>query len=209
MNDQLIHFIVVDDHQLFADGLVRILQDEGDFQLTSICKNGDELFMHLEKSVTQLIFLDIQLQGASGLEICTEVKEKFPDIKIILISMIQGPHVIKDGMHRGANGYIPKTTDAALLKEVIRKVLEGENIFLGLENTPVDQPKSDYHKIDTLSPRELEIIGLVKKGMSTKAIAEQLFLSEYTVDTHRKNILRKLQLSSASELIAYAFANHL
>ncbi len=195
-----INFVIIDDHQLFADGLARILQEEGGFVLRAIYNSIDEV----EEIIADLVLLDIQLIGQSGLELCAQLRVKYPELKIILISMIQAPHVIREGELKGADGFIPKTTDAELLKEMVIKICEGEKVFLGMH-----QKEAEPNKISLLSEREMQIIHLIKGGLKSRVIAEKLFLSEFTVETHRKNILRKLGLSSANELIAYAYENHL
>lgn len=193
--------LIVDDHQLFVDGLSRILLDVPDFSVVGILNDGENLMQEIEVNTIDLVLLDIQLAGKSGLELCTEIRNANSKVKIILISMIQAPHIMKLAEKSGANGFIPKTTDATILKEIILKICHGENVFHAenIENS----------EINLLTDREMEIIYLIKQGQKTKAIAEKLFLSEYTVETHRKNILRKLHLGSANELIAYAYANHL
>lgn len=201
MNTQC-RFVVVDDHQLFADGLVRILQDEPDFHPVAVLAHIDALWDILELNEVDLILLDIQLQGQSGLDICVHIRRQYPAVKIVLISMIQAPHISKEALRQGANGFVPKTTDAHELKGIVRQIWQGEDLFVHAELAEGDEKT-------TLTEREMEIVHLIKNGQSTKAIAEQLFISEYTVETHRKNILRKLGINSATELIAYAYANHL
>lgn len=202
MNTASYKIIIVDDHALFADGLVRILQDETDFEIQAICQNERELFLELQQNAVDLLLLDIQLIDVNGLDICLKVKQEFPETKIILISMIEAAHVVEEARERGANGYIPKSTDASVLKDGVRKVLQGEAVFLKSEG-------ANNELINQLSKREVEIIQKIKSGLTSKEIADELFLSEFTVKTHRKNILRKLNLNSVSELIAYAFTNHL
>lgn len=198
------NFLVVDDHQLFADGLSRILQEETEFNAIGIVNSGEELLDFLDQTIPDLILLDIQLKNVSGIKLCAHIHNKFPEIKIVLISMIQAPHLIMEAEKIGANGYLPKTTDAQLLKDTIKKIWAGEDVYIGaLNNHTVNDKK------ELLSIREMEIIHLIKNGMTSKAIADKLFLSPYTVETHRKNILRKLNLNSAHELVAYAYENHL
>lgn len=199
-----ITFTIVDDHRLFADGLARILQEDGAFQLLKVYNAGQDLIAELPESKSDLYIIDIQLGEVSGLDICLQIKSKYQNSKVILISMIQAPHIIKQGKKNGANGFIPKTTDAFLLKEMVNRICSGESVFVER-----DELTDDPNKIGLLTEREMEIIHLVKSGLTTKIIAEQLFLSEFTVETHRKNILKKLKLSTANELIAYAYANHL
>ncbi|WP_417358018.1 response regulator [Flavobacterium sp.] len=201
--------IIVDDHQLFADGMVRILADEDDFEVIGICNNSTELYHMLNNHKPDLIMLDIQMGGTNGLELCGDLKKTMPQIKIILISMFESLNVVNEGKNSGANGYIPKTTDAALVKKSIREVMEGKDIFIKPVNpeTKVDLEGGSYAFL--LSKREREIILYVKKGFTSKATAEELNISQFTVDTHRKNILRKLKLNSLKELISYAYENNL
>ena len=194
--------IIVDDHQLFIDGLSRILADLSDFKIVGIYNDSADLISHIKEKSVDLILLDIQLNSEmNGLELCKEVRKVNTQVKIILISMIQSPHILKEAERNGANGFIPKTIDAGILKDLIIKICNGTNNFYS-EGT-------SNEVINMLTDREMEIIHLIKQGYKTKTIAEKLFLSDYTVETHRKNILRKLQLTSASELIAYAYENQL
>ncbi|WP_370088147.1 response regulator [Ekhidna sp.] len=199
-----ISFTIVDDHRLFADGLARILHEDGAFQLQKVHNVTQSFIDELSQVQSDLYIIDIQLGELSGLDICVQIKEKYPEAKVILISMIQAPHLIKQGRKNGADGFIPKTTDASILKEMVNRVCAGETVFVER-----DEEISNPHSIELLTEREMEIIHLVKSGLTTRAIADQLFLSEFTVETHRKNILKKLKLSTANELIAYAYANHL
>lgn len=199
-----IRFTIVDDHRLFADGLARILQETQSFELIKLYNSGSEFLDELDHLDIDLFIIDIQLGELSGLDLCTKIKASQTESKVILISMIEAPHLIKLGQKNGADGFIPKTTDAHDLKEMVYKICQGEKIFV---NKAVSSEGTD--KINLLTEREMEIIHMVKSGKSTRTISEELFLSEFTVETHRKNILKKLQLSSANELIAYAYANHL
>ena len=199
-----ITFTIVDDHRLFADGLARILQETELFDLLKVYHSGSDFLEELGGVATDLFMIDIQLGELSGLELCSRIKEVFPASKVILISMIEAPHLIRQGIKNKADGFIPKTTDASILKEMVSRICSGEKVFVDKSSA-----QEDSSKINLLTEREMEIIHLIKGGKSTRIIAEELFLSEFTVETHRKNILKKLNLSSANELIAYAYANHL
>ena len=202
------NIIIVDDHSLFAEGLSRILKDEPDFSLMAICKDGQSLLHLLNSKKPDLIMLDIQMAGESGITICTKIKTVYPDIKVVLISMFEEPQVIVEGKKALADGYIPKTTDAAILKETIRRVLSGETVFIKPQQ-PTKEPSVQTPNPFLISTREREIIQLVKKGDTSKVIGKKLNISQYTVETHRKNILKKLQLNSIKELISYAYENGL
>lgn len=194
---------IVDDHSLFADGLERILQDQPDIEVVAKCTSVDEFTTKLNEVSPQVLLLDIRMKGQNGLEFCAEIKEKMPFLKVILISMFESAEVIEQARMACADGYIPKSTDANLMKSSIQDVIQGNKVFLKPAPNAFEPSKNP------LSARETEIIKLLKKGMSSREIAEKLFISQYTVDTHRKNILTKLGLSSYKELIVYALENNL
>ena len=206
MNTQPYTVMIVDDHRLFAEGLFRILDEENDFTILSIQNNGQELLHLLNSQKPDLILLDIQMAGDNGIVICQKVKSNFPTIKIVLLSMFDEGDVIQQCQNAGADGYMPKTTDAEILKANLRKIMQGSQVFLESETTVLTSDFSSSNPY-VLSPRELEIIRLLKTGKTTKAIAENLCISTYTVATHRKNILKKLQLHSVKELISFAYEN--
>lgn len=200
--------VIIDDHKLFSDGLLRILEDEPDFSVVGICSNGNELRQFLNKCIPDLLMLDIQMSGASGIELCEGLKKTNPGIKIILISMFESARVIGEVILAGADGYLPKTTDAYTVKETIRSVMQGSNTFVkpdkGEEQTPANGTADPF----LLSKREKEVLVLVKEGLTAKEISGELNISQYTVETHRKNMLKKLNLKSIKELIAFAYENN-
>lgn len=194
---------IVDDHSLFLEGLERILQDDSNLEIIAKCNSAEELTTKLNEVTPHLVLLDIRMKGQSGLDFCSTIKEKSPFIKVILISMFESPEVIEQARQSGADGYLPKSTDADLVKSSIQDIINGHKVFLKPTPSALDQPKSP------LSAREKEIICWIKQGMSSREISEKLFISQYTVNTHRRNILTKLGLSSYRELIVYATENHL
>lgn len=194
---------IVDDHSLFADGLERILQDQKDIEVVAKCRSAEEFNIKLNQIIPHLVLLDIRMKGQNGLDLCKALKEKLPHIKIILISMFESSDIIEQAREAGAEGYLPKSTHAHLVKSSIKEVLMGHKVFLK------PSPSAFGNQIDVLSKREKEIIRLIKKGMSANEISNQLYISQYTVETHRKNIMQKLGVGSQRELIVYAFENHL
>lgn len=193
--------IIVDDHKLFAEGLGRILEDIPCIYLQEIISTEKDLPVNL--SDIHLLLLDIQLKEENGLDICKRIKTTFPAIKIIIISMFDPKSLVHEIKKSGANGFIPKSTDAKEMKEVILSVLDGEDVFLEMDiNSYVPQPL-----FKLISNREKEIIVLIKEGKTAKQIADVLNISQFTVDTHRKNILKKLELHSIKDLIAFSINN--
>lgn len=199
--------IVVDDHQLFLDGMIRILEDEPDFEIIGFYNNGSMLLHALNSYQPDLIVLDIQMPKQNGIDISTQIRNRYPTIKILFISMFEASNIIRNIKKIGANGFIPKTTDASIVKDTIREILKGNDVFVQADSEVLEE-NTDVN-IFSLSKREMEIITLIKKGMSSKEIAETLNISNYTVETHRKNIFRKLKIKSVSELVSFAYDNKL
>lgn len=207
MRKEKIKIVIVDDHQLFADGLKRIIEDTNRFSVAKICNNWEELRVFLNEVIPELIMLDIQMKGTNGIEICKTLKKMHPSIKIIFISMLETLSIINEGKKAGANGFIPKTTDAILVKKTIDNVLNDIDSFINLPSLN-EEIKSNNNHLLLITKREKEIIQLIKAGDNTSLIAQKLSISKYTVDTHRKNILKKLQLNSIKELIGFAYKNY-
>lgn len=201
MKPKTLNTIILDDHNLFAEGLGRILEDIPCIYLQEIISTEKDLPDNL--SDIHLLLLDIQLKEENGLDICKRLKTEFPQIKIIIISMFDPKTLVHEIKKSGANGFIPKSTDAYEVKQVITSVLEGEDVFLEMDiNSYIPQPL-----FKLISSREKEIIALIKQGKTAKQIADVLHISQFTVDTHRKNILKKLELSSIKDLIAFSINN--
>ncbi len=197
--------VIVDDHLLFAEGLARILADMKHLTLLEIVHSYSELLHILTQKKVDLILLDIKLKEENGLDICNLIKSLYPDIKVILISMFDPNTLSLEIKKCHANGYIPKSTDANEVKETIDTVLDGEDVFLELHSNSVKEVMLEK----LITSREKEIIALIKQGNTAKQIASILSISVFTVDTHRKNILKKLELNSIKDLIAFSFSNEL
>lgn len=199
------NIVIVDDHLLFAEGLARILADMKHLTLLEIVHSYSELLHILTQKKVDLILLDIKLKEENGLDICNLIKSLYPDIKVILISMFDPNTLSLEIKKCHANGYIPKSTDANEVKETIDAVLDGEDVFLELHSNSVKEVMLEK----LITSREKEIIALIKQGNTAKQIASILSISVFTVDTHRKNILKKLELNSIKDLIAFSFSNEL
>lgn len=200
--------MIADDHQLFLDGMIRILDDETDFTIIGAYNSSSKLFHALNNQQPDLIILDIQMPNKNGFDLCIQIKSRFPIIKILFISMLESADMIRNIKKIGANGFMSKTTDAFVVKKTIREILNGKDVFLPIERkTSVEENLTV--NIFSLSKREIEIISLIKKGLSSKQIADLLTISNYTVETHRKNIFRKLKVKSVSELVAFAYDNNI
>lgn|SRR5690554_1533295 len=205
MNNNVQNILIVDDHLLFAEGLSRILSDMPNLKLVKILNSYSAVTRLLSQQRIDLILLDIKLKDENGIDICLLIKNLYPHIKVILISMFDPDSLVVEIKQCNADGYIPKSTDAQVVKDTINAILQGEKIFLELGKTSaVETPVEKL-----ITSREKEIITLIKQGKTAKEISDILNISVFTVDTHRKNILKKLNLSSIKSLIAFSFSNKL
>lgn len=200
-----IDVIIADDHTLFIDGLKLLLRDEPDMNLIDVANNGKELLYLLTTKPADIVLLDINMPVLNGLETIRHIKQSHPSLKILLLSTYNDDHLIENAKALGANGYLLKTTNKDELLQTIRLVYKGQSCFPyrqpGLKNEFDDN--DHFLKQFNLTRREKEILQLVKNNFTNQQIADTLFLSIYTVETHRKNIMQKLGLSSPGALMKF------
>ena len=205
------HLIIADDHPMMIDGLIKVLDELPDIKVSGISGNGKELLSLIRKVPVDIILLDLQMPEMDGIEALKIIRKDFPRIKIIVFTNYDQPKLIRDIRAHGANGYLLKNSSSFVLKEAIRAVASGENWFKEIipEKKEDDQFVSDFSKKYQLTERETEIIIHVTSGLTTKEIASLLFLSEFTINTHRRNICRKLNVYTPIGLMNFAKAHGL
>jgi DNA-binding NarL/FixJ family response regulator len=211
-----IKIILVDDHQMFRDGLKAILSDQPDIELIADLGSGQELIELLNSAVPDLILTDISMPEISGIELTEYVQKHFPQIKILILSMHSDEEYIIKALRAGANGYLPKETSITELLKAIQTIYKGENYFnKSISDTILNsisnkaEVKTDPSEEEKLTKREIEIIQLVVEGLSNKEIANKLFISIRTVDSHKNHIMQKLHLKSSVEMVKYALKHKL
>lgn len=200
-----IRLVIVDDHKLFRDGMISLLEPHEDIQVIGEASSSEELEELLERTDPEIVLIDISMPGSNGLETIRVAKGKYPAIKFIVITMhAEGQYVVK-AVRNGAFGYLLKNADEEELIEAIRSVSVGKKYFnseisqLMVTNIAIE---GDPHK--KLSEREMEVLELVSKGKTTKEIASDLFVSTRTIETHRVNMMKKLNVQNTAELIKKA-----
>jgi len=209
-----IRLLIVDDHQLITEGLSQMLKSEKTIQEIHTAQNGQEAVdIALEHDI-DCVIMDINMPLLNGLEATKRIKKEKPSIKIIVVSMQCDASIVNKMLKAGANAFINKDTGKCELLKAIEKVIQGEkyispeishNLFMHLADrdvTPTGQQKQ-------LTVREVEIIRFIADGYTNQEIAAKLFLSTTTVDTHRKNMLAKLQLKNTASLVKYAAEHRL
>ncbi|SDD21358.1 response regulator [Niabella drilacis] len=200
--------IIADDHTLFADGLEQIVQSLDTFDVIGKVTDGKMLMQKLNTDVPDMILMDVNMPFLNGMEAAQKILSRFPKMKIIFISMYNNAQLTEQAKKMGAAGFIMKDVTAPVLKEAILNVNKGLTAF-PVATAQVIVPgfpeeEDPFLLRYKLSPRELDILQLIKEGKASKQIAGILDLSVYTVETHRKNIHRKLHVQSTAELIALA-----
>lgn len=208
-----IKVFVVDDHALIRDGIMYMLNNAADIQLVGEAAEGLEAIEKIEEKNIDIILMDIILPGMNGVEAAALIKKKRPDIKIIFLSMEVSENFVGEAIKIGASGYLPKDSRKSVLLDAIRVVHQGETYFPAAISEVVFKSfmqkasgvKKEVEVNDVkLSDREIEIVKLLAKGLNHKVIGEQLFISPRTVDAHRTNIMKKLNINSTAELVVYA-----
>ncbi len=206
MSDRRIKVILVDDHHIVLDGLESLLQQEPEFQVMASLHSGEEVLEMLKTQQPNILLTDFSLPGISGIDFVRQVKKLYPQVKIIVLSMHDEAHIIKSVLKEGVEGYLLKNIQHSELKSAIRHVAQGlpyvspevTRLLMDEMNKPKDEP-------ELLTDRELDVLRLIAKEFSNKEIADKLFISERTVETHRKNIFRKTKTSSLVGLIKFAY----
>jgi two-component system nitrate/nitrite response regulator NarL len=206
-----IKIIIADDHLLFIDGLKRLLEDDKSMEVINVANNGKELMHILQTHLPDLILMDINMPKMNGLSATQMIQQAYPYIQVIMLSTYNEKHLIEKARENGAKGYLLKNINQTDLLSTIRKVMRGENSFpTHTEKNIRDfEDEDSFLKQSNLTRREVEIIQLIKTSQSNRQIAEKLFLSIYTVETHRKNIMQKLGLNSPAQLMKFILENDL
>ena len=202
-----INLMIADDHPLFVEGLKMILGTDPTLHIAGIANDGKQLLYHLtQNSDIDLILLDVNMPNLNGLDTIKYIKQSFVTVRVLMLSAYNDAKLIDQAKKAGADGYILKNSSKDELISSIKKVANGESVFiLGKEeNLPDAFKKLDtfLHKFN-LTKRELEIVYYLKQTYTNQQIAEKLHLSIYTVETHRKNIMHKLQLNSPAALVKF------
>ena len=208
----MIRLLIADDHTLVRGGLKQIFALVKDFEVVGEAANGTEVLDQLCQHPCDLLLLDLDMPGPSGVELIGLIKEQHCDLPILMLSMHNEPTVAARMLKAGANGFITKDCEPAVLLTAIRTVAgHGKYIDPGIAAKMVfGEPASISGPPHlTLSVRELQIFQLLTKGCSLVAIGEQLFISSKTVSTHKTRLLEKLQVDNMADLMRYAMQHDL
>jgi DNA-binding NarL/FixJ family response regulator len=196
---------IVDDHPVVAEGLRKLIIDSGAADVIGIAETGKACLDFLRWEKPDIIFLDINLPDASGIDLCKEIKSKYQTIKILALTSYNEKSIIKKMIENGADGYLLKNSDAYDITEGIKEVTLGNKYFAAEVDSIL---KKEEPTEILLTKREKEVLILIADGMTNNEIAEKLFISSLTVDSHRKNLITKLNARNTASLIKIAIENN-
>lgn len=218
--------LLVEDHPMFRRGLKRMLEDTGRFQVVGEAENGHEAIHLADVHHPELILIDVQLPGVTGLKIARVLRKQHTNAKLIFLSMHIDDERLFDAIRAGASAFLTKDVDGDTLVDSIRRVLAGENLinqlilsrpqlawrvlseFRALSNENAPSPDNDFaHSSLPLSAREIEVLDCVAQGLSNKEIADELYVTEQTVKNHMTSVLRKLDVNDRVQAVLFAVKN--
>lgn len=200
---------LVDDHAILLDGIRSILEKDDSLEIAGAAHTAEDALNYLKSHRVDLLITDFSLPGMDGLGLVRVVKKISPGTRIIVLSMHDETHLVKEILREGVEGYILKKDSHRELLEAIASVKAGKVYLSNDINRIIISSLRFPDEERLLTDREREILKLIAKEYSNKDIAEELFISERTVETHRKNIFRKTKTSSLVGLIKFAYANNL
>jgi DNA-binding NarL/FixJ family response regulator len=213
MSHESLKIVIADDHQMFIDGIKLLLKKEKAFEIAGEALNGAAALELIEKLNPEILITDINMPGMSGTELTKIVKEKFPQTKVIVLTMYNDREIVNEILNTEAEGYILKNTGKQELINALTKIADNgtyySNEVMNIMMTTVRKEKKIAEQTQHLTPREIEIIRLITKEYSSAQIADTLFISPRTVDTHRKHILQKTKSKTLVGLMRFAYDNNL
>jgi DNA-binding NarL/FixJ family response regulator len=205
----MIKVFIVDDHYMVVEGIRSLLINEKEIDFIGSASTLESCRAFLKTKLPDVILMDINLPDGDGIELCKEIKEKYPSVNILGISTFNQASYIKDMMDNGANGYVLKNASKQEITEAIQLASIGKN-FMAFEvaKTLHNSTINNTEKI-IIGRREREILVLIKDGFTNIEIASKLFISHHTVDAYRKSLLAKLHARNTAEMIKLAVINKL
>ena len=209
--------LVADDHEVVRKGLIAILQQQPEWRMCGEACNGREAVEKATQLLPDVIVMDVSMPGLNGLEATRQIVRANPTTKVLILTLLDSEELVRSVLDAGARGFLMKSDPALDVVAGVEALRQGKTYFMSkvagmvleghLRRAPEGTPAIGERK--QLTPREREVVQLLAEGSSTKEVAGALGLSVKTAETHRSNIMRKLQLHSVSSLVLYAVRNHI
>ncbi|WP_282136696.1 response regulator transcription factor [Seonamhaeicola maritimus] len=198
----MIRLVIAEDHNALIDGIKLFLEYEEDIQVVGFANNGKDLCELVEKKQPNVVITDIRMPVMNGIEATKHILKLLPGVKVIAFTMFDQDDAVKQMLEAGAKGYILKNSSLKELLTAIRSVYSGNTFYDANINTANQKPKTKTKGI--LTKRQIEILKLIGQGRTNQEIADLLFIGKSTVETHRKNMVQKLQIKGTGGLLRYA-----
>jgi two-component system, NarL family, response regulator NreC len=202
--------LLVDDHTVVRAGLRMLLESDGDFEVVDEAGDLADAVFKVRRHKPDMILLDVRLPDGDGVESIGRLRAEAPDSRVLILSMEDDPHHVRQAFANGANGYILKEAAETDLLQAVHEIAAGGRYLhpeLGARVMQADMVEREKADADPLSEREHEVLRLLARGHTNQEIAKMLFISVRTAETHRAHIMQKLRLRSRAELVSYALEN--
>ena len=206
--------LLADDHTLVRAGLRKLLESMPEVEVVGEADDGLALLQRAQELQPNLVLMDIAMPGLNGLETTARLTKALPDVRVVILSMHQNEEYVRQALRNGAVAYLLKDAAPLELELALKAVLRGETylspaVSRGVVSDYVQRLRADEQPGDALTPRQREVLQLVAEGHSTKEIARRLDLSVKTVDTHRSQLMKQLDIHEVAGLVRYAMRNGL
>jgi DNA-binding NarL/FixJ family response regulator len=201
-----IRTVLVDDHEVVRRGIREMLEEEPDISVVAEIPNAEEGLKRIEQLKPDVAVLDIKLPAASGIRLAQWLRERGQTCGILILSAYDDDPYVDAAVHAGVNGYVVKSASRDVIVAAVRDVYEGKQVFEAVHTNLLPPTPLPPHKTEPLTQRESEILQLAARGMTNKAIAYQLSISDRTVQTHLLNIYRKFDVSGRTEMTLHAMS---
>jgi DNA-binding NarL/FixJ family response regulator len=198
----MMRLLIADDHPVFLESLSLLVGKIPGYEVVGKMNNGREVLEYLRYSPVEIVLTDIQMPGMGGIELIMELRRLYPEVKVLMLTMLEDTETVKAALTAGAAGYVFKSASLEVFSRALNTVAAGGTFYS--EEVMQRMVESKEGGLDGLTDREVEIIRLITSGLTSVEIAKQLFISVNTVDTHRKNIFSKTGVKNAVGLTHYA-----
>lgn len=198
-----IKVLVVDDHPMVLEGMRAMLLQISFAELTGLASNAMDAMEKLKQNIPHIVLTDINMPEITGIELTEKIRKEFPDVKVVAMSTFKERSYISEMVRNGASGYLLKSASREEIEEALLSVYEGK-LFMSLDINLSRAETKEMKNTPVLSTREKEVLQLISDGLTNPQIAEKLFISLHTVDSHRKNLLTKFNVRNTASLIKTA-----
>jgi two-component system, NarL family, response regulator NreC len=205
-----VRILIVDDHAVVRSGLRRVIEAEEDLEVVGEAGSVRDAIFEARSSTPELVLMDMVMPGENGLAGIPKLLHEHPELRILILSMEDDPRYVRESFAAGALGYVLKEAADSELVDAIREIASGGRYVhpeLGARLVTAEAEEKRRAEEDPLSDREREVLRLLARGYTNQEIAQQLFISVRTAETHRAHVMQKLRLESRAELVSYALAN--